>query len=316
MTDPRAAFYCVSNSVFFLGAAALINSLRLVGHHDPVYLLDCGLTDDQRQALSAQATVIEVPDDGPPWLLKTVAPLRHPADVMILIDADIVVTRPLGELIDTAARGRVVAVEHGSDRFFPEWGRLLGLGDPRRQPYVSSSLVVLDRDVGEPILESMHRAQPRARLGDSPFSGARPEEGLSVNVRTEAVENPFFFPDQDVLNAVLATELERERLEVLDRRLEAIPPFEGLRIADETTLRCSYEDGVEPFAVHHVASKPWLEWTPHGVYTQLLLRALLRRDVAIRLRQRDLPAHLRTGLRGRSTTLLDRVLPRRRTRGR
>jgi hypothetical protein len=307
MSDSRAAFYCVSNATFFLGAVALINSLRLVGHREPVYVVDCGLTGEQRDALSAQATVVEAPDDDPPWLLKTVAPLRHPADVMILIDADIVVTRSLGELIEAAARGRVVAVEHGSDRFFPEWGRLLGLGEPRRQPYVSSSLVVLDRDVGGPVLESMHRAQPRARLGDSPFSGASPNEGLSVDVRTEAIENPFFFPDQDVLNAVLATELERERLEVLDRRLEAIPPFEGLRVVDERALRCSYNDGLEPFAVHHVASKPWLEWTPHGVYTQLFLRSLLGRDVAIRLHQRDLPPHLRSGVRGRAANVLDRA---------
>jgi hypothetical protein len=306
MSSPRTAFYCVSNSVFFLGAVALINSLRVVGHDEPVFVLDCGLTESERDLLSREATLVDAGDAGAPWLLKTVAPLRHPADVMVLVDADIVITRPFDELIARASSGRVLAVEHGSDRFFPEWGEL-GLGAPRRQPYVSSSLVVLDREVGGPALEAMHRAQPRASLGDSPFSGERPGEGLSVNVRTDAVSNPFFFPDQDVLNAVLATQIDRERLEVLDRRLEAIPPFEGLRVVDESTFRCVYDDELEPFAVHHVATKPWLEWTPPGVYTQLFLRALLRRDVPMRLRARDLPAHLRPGLRGWPARLVERL---------
>jgi hypothetical protein len=316
MSDRRAAFYCVSNSIYFLGAVALVNSLRLVGHREEVYVLDCGLTEDQRELLATEATVMPAPHEAPPWLLKPVAPLRHPADVMVLLDADIIVTRSLDELIETAATGQVVGIEHGSDRFFPEWGRLLGLGAPRRQAYVSSSLLLFDRDLGGQVLALMDQSQRRAHLGDSPFGAASPEDGLSVDVRIEAVENPFFFPDQDVLNAVLASEIDRERLVVLDRRLEAIPPFEGLTVVDEGTLRCSYEDGLEPFAVHHPASKPWLETTPYGVYTQLLLRALLRRDVAIRLRQRDLPPHLRIGVRRRVSRALEGALGRIRTRAR
>src|SRR5438093_51315 len=126
MSDPRSAFYCVSNALYFLGAAALVNSLRLTGHGEPVYVLDCGLTPEQGELLASHATVVPAPSEAPPWLLKTVAPLRHPAEVMVLIDADIVVTRSLSELIDAAAGGRIVAVEHGSDRYFPQWGRLLG----------------------------------------------------------------------------------------------------------------------------------------------------------------------------------------------
>ena len=298
MSDTRAAFYCVSNALYFLGAAALVNSLRLVGHAEPVYVLDCGLTPEQAGLLASHATVVPAPTEAPPWLLKTVAPRRHPAEVMVLIDADSIVTRSLSELIDAAAGGRVVAVEHGSDRHFPQWGRLLGLRPPRRQPYVSSSLVLLDRGLGGRVIELMHEAQSRADLADSPFSTVSPQHGLSLDLRTEAIEDPFFFPDQDVLNAVLAGEVDRDRVMVLDRRLEAIPPFAGLRVVDESSLRCAYEDGLEPYAVHHLAAKPWLEPTAYGVYTQLLLRLLLGRDVAVRLRQRDLPPHLRMGLRG------------------
>jgi hypothetical protein len=37
--SPQAAFYCVADERFFLGAVGLINSLRLVGHAEPIYLL-------------------------------------------------------------------------------------------------------------------------------------------------------------------------------------------------------------------------------------------------------------------------------------
>jgi hypothetical protein len=224
---------------------------------------------------------------------------------MVLIDADIVATRSLAEPIETAAMGRVVAVEHGSGRFFPEWGRLLGLREPRQQPYVSSSLVFCGGEEGQAVLALMEKAQARADLADSPFSTVAPEQGLSLDLRPETIDNPFFFPDQDVLNAVLAGELDRERLVVLDRRMEAVPPFQGLRVVDESSLRCAYDDGLEPYAVHHWAVKPWLEETPPGVYTQLLLRLLLGRDVPIRLRQRDLPVHLRTGIRGYASRKLE-----------
>ena len=39
----NAAFYCVADERYFLGAVGLINSLRLVGHDEPIHLLDCGL---------------------------------------------------------------------------------------------------------------------------------------------------------------------------------------------------------------------------------------------------------------------------------
>ena len=73
----------------------MVNSLRVHGHSDPVYVLDCGLDPDQRDLLAPHATLVPAPSEAPPWLLKTVAPLRHPAEVMVLIDADMIVTRPL-----------------------------------------------------------------------------------------------------------------------------------------------------------------------------------------------------------------------------
>ena len=42
------AFYTVTDSHHFLGVVGLVNSLRLVGHDEPVFVTDAGLTAEQR----------------------------------------------------------------------------------------------------------------------------------------------------------------------------------------------------------------------------------------------------------------------------
>jgi len=286
-TGGRVAFYCMSSDIYFLGAVAMINSLRLLGHDEPVYVLDLGMRPGQRALIEPHVTVVELEDETPPWLSKTVAPLAHPAETMVLIDADMVVTRPLDDLIAEAAGGRVIAVEHGSDRHVPEWGELLDLGPVRRQTYVCSGLVITGRSPGEEILGLMADRRDRVEFDRTSVAGYD-------------TDYPLLFLDQDLLNAILASRVEAERVVVLERRLEAIPPFEGLRVVDEDSLRCEYEDGTEPYAIHHFSVKPWLEPTPHGVYTQLLRRLLTRDDVAIRVPESELPLHLRTGLIARA----------------
>ena len=57
---------------YFLGAVGLINSLRLVGHTEPIYLLDCGLTArPARAARPARRARRRPAPTTPPWLLKT-----------------------------------------------------------------------------------------------------------------------------------------------------------------------------------------------------------------------------------------------------
>jgi hypothetical protein len=298
VSTPPLTFYCVCNSDFFLGAVALVNSLRLLGHAEPIFVLDCGLSPAQRALLSEEATLVSAPGDATPYLLKTAAPLRHPAEVMVLVDADIIVTRPLTELIERASHGRVLAVEHGQDRFFGEWGELLG-GTARHRSYVSSSLVLLGGEPGSKVIRLMDELQGRIRLEGTPYARPRWADFSfdGGDFWEMASDHPFFFADQDVLNAVLATGIDPDRVDVLDRRLEATVPFTGLRVVDEEALRCAYEDGAEPHVVHHLTPvKPWLEPTVPGVYTQLLLRLLLGRDVAIPIPQRDLPLHLQPGV--------------------
>jgi hypothetical protein len=279
-----AAFYCVADSGYFLGAAGLVNSLRLLGHDDPVILLDCGLEAGQRALLEPHVTVIDAPRDVPPWLLKTVAPLQRPARRMVLLDTDIVVTRRLDPLLELAGEGRLVAFRNRDDRFVAEWGELLGLPPAQRRDYVSSAALVADRPVAEEVLGLLAEHQAVVDFERTYWRG-----GPS--------DYPFRFADQDVLNALLAAGVAADRTTTLDARLAATPPFEGLRVADEATLRCAFDDGEEPFLVHHHVTKPWAEPTHHGVYSQLLRRLLIGDDVAIRVPEEMVPLRFRRGAR-------------------
>jgi hypothetical protein len=290
-----AAFYCVAEERFFPGAVAMLNSLRLLGHAEPVFVLDCGLTAAQREILEPHVTLVPAPRDAPPYLLKTVAPLRHPAEVMVLIDADMIVTRPLFELVADAAGG-VVAFENDRDRFVPQWGEILELGTARRQSYVSVGLVFLGGAVGAEVLRLMDDRQRRVDFGLSFYGRNDPDY-------------PFLYPEQDVLNAILCSRVERDRLIALDHRLGPTPPFDGVRLVDPAALRCAYRDGAEPYVLHHFHRKPWLVRMRSSVYSRLLTRLLLGSDVMVRLEAEHLPLRLRTGFGARAERLaLDVVL--------
>src|SRR5436190_4702686 len=281
---PGAAFYCMSSGIYFLGAVGMINSLRLVGHDEPIFLLDCGLTPRQQRLLRPHVTLVPGPRDLPPYVLKTIAPRRHPAEVRILIDSDIIVTRPLVDLIAGASQGRVIAARNDTDRFVPEWGELLGLGELRRQPYVSSGLVVLGQPAGDEVLDLMD--DMRERVDPDLTFRSRNDPGYA-----------FLYLEQDVLNAILASRARRDELMPLPHRMVPNPPFGGLRVLDQATLRCAYDDGTEPYALHHYGTKPWLEPTRDGPYSHLLRRLLARPDVTMRIREEELPPRLGSGAR-------------------
>jgi hypothetical protein len=281
---PPAAFYCMSSDVYFLGAVGLVNSLRLVGHTEPIFLLDCGLTDSQRELLAREATIVSGPEGVPPFLLKTFAPVRHPAEVTMLIDADMVVTRPLTPLISAGATGKVVAGRTGLPRFFADWGELLDLGPVRPMPYLSTALMSLGGELGREILRLVDERRDRVDFERTYFEG-------------EASDHPLLHAEEDLVNAALAARAADEQVVAFESRLSASPPFPGLRVVDARALRCAYRDGTEPYVVHHWLAKPWLEPTHHGVYSQLLRRLLIGDDVAVRVPEDEVPLRLRRGLR-------------------
>jgi hypothetical protein len=284
------AFYCVADERYFLGAVGMLNSLRLAGHREPVFLLDCGLTPEQRGILAPHVTLVPGPRDAPPYLLKTVAPLRHPAEVMVLIDADMIVTRSLAGLIEKAAGGRVVAFRNDTDRFVPEWGEILDLGTARRRPYVTSGLVLLGGRVGRGVLELLDDRQRRVDF-ELTFYGR------------DAPEYPFRYPEQDVLNAILCTLPDADGALTLESRLVATPPFPGIRLRSEHARRCASGDGTDPYALHHSARKPWLEPMSGGIYSRLLAGLLIGDDAPVRLPEQDVPLRMRGGLLARGARI-------------
>ncbi len=137
----------------------------------------------------------------------------------MLIDVDMIVTRPLGELIERARSGGVVAFRNDRDRFVPEWGELLDLGPVRRQAYVSSGLVLLGAAAGAEALRLLDDRQGAVEFERTFYGSNDPDY-------------PFRYPEQDVLNAVICARVAPERFVALDHRLAPNPPFRDLRLVD------------------------------------------------------------------------------------
>jgi hypothetical protein len=285
------SFYCVTGRDFFPGAVALLNSLRLAGHSEPFVVLDCGMTRDQRAALGPHATIVEAPGEEPPSTLKLVAPSLEPSDVMVLLDADVIVTGSLAGAISAAGGGRVVAFSNDVDRHFASWSELLDLPEVRCARYLTSSAIVAGGDPGRRLLDAMAERLPRVDRTRTWVAQGDPDD-------------PLFFLDQDVFNAVAQSLLAPDEVEALPARLAPIPPFAGVRLLDADSLCCAYRDGVQPLLLHHASHKPWLVRMRSNVYSRLLTRLLLAPDVTLRLDPAALPLRLRTGAAAR----LDRAL--------
>lgn len=286
LKKPAVAFYTVADRRFFPGLVALLNSLRLVGHDQPLIVVDAGLTRGQRELLADHVWFVQAPSPAVPAVyLAQLGPAVCPADVMVLIDADIIVTRSLHELIDAAKANRVVGFidcPGTAARHHPEWGPALGLGPVRSQPYLNAGLLVFPDSLSSRLLPPWTAGQTAIGTASTRYGKAR-------------LEDPFYFADQDVLNAVLASQFEPDDLLLLAHRLAPHPPFPGVSLVDERHLNCRYDDGNRPFLLHHVLAKPWLKATRSTVYAQLLTRLLVEPDVVVQLEPSTLPPRLRRG---------------------
>jgi hypothetical protein len=281
---PRA-IYSVADTRHFHGAVALLNSLRLLGHDEPFFLVDAGLTAGERSRLARHATVVSAPVGARPEFLTPYGPLEHPTGVAIILDADIIVTRPLTELAIAAEAGRLVTFVNdppNDERLFPEWAEVLDLGSLRQRPYINAGQLLLPAELAARLLPRWIKGLERIDTRRTQYTPAM-------------LEDPFYFGDQDIVNALLAADFTDDEILMLEHRLAPHPPFPGLRLEDEVGLVCRYADGARPFMLHHILAKPWLAATRTTIYSRLLTRLLLGADVAVRLEPEELPLRLREG---------------------
>ena len=182
----------------------------------------------------------------------------------------------------------MVAFRDRQERYFQEWGELLGLGRAERRRL---RLVRARR---------ARRRRPRARAGPAGLVARQGRLRAHVLAPKRArlpvpLRRPGR-PQRDPRDRARAR-AHRRRSTTASRPTR---PYRGLRIADEAALRCAYRDGVEPLVVHQYVRKPWLEPTYDGVYSRLLRRLLTADDVAIRVPEDEVPLRLRAGARARA----------------
>ena len=166
--------------------------------------MDCGLSAPRRELLSPHVTLVAAPEE-PGAVHAQGGPAARPAG------GDDGPDRhrrhrdpPAGPLISDAAEGR-----WSRSRTTPTGsstnGRSCSTWRPWSAAYLCSGLVALGREQGEAVLELVEDREPD-RLRRSYFGDHDPGY-------------PLLYADQDVLNAVLASRLDAERVVALDHRL-------------------------------------------------------------------------------------------------
>src|SRR5262249_17533418 len=160
-----------------------------------LFLVDSGLTSEERSRLAGHVTLIPAPEGVPVVFLRPFGPMQHPAEIAILLDADVVVARPLTDLVEAARGGRLVAFvnnEPNHDRFFSQWSSALSLGPIRRQPYLNAGQLVVPDSLSHQLLQLLHEGIGKVDVHRTWHRNGR-------------LSDPFYFGDQDVLNAIVAT---------------------------------------------------------------------------------------------------------------
>ncbi|GMU77843.1 MAG: hypothetical protein AMXMBFR46_06410 [Acidimicrobiia bacterium] len=291
MDSARA--FTVADDGYFLGTVALVNSLRITGNDLPVTVLDVGLRDWQRELLEAECEVTSPAEDvGLPQVSKAWAPARSDAEVVVLIDSDVIVTQPLHDVVACARAGFVHAYRDGpvADRWFVEWAEIFALRAPlRRQPYVNSGFLAFS---------PRHHPHLLARWTDA-CARLRGRPVLAETVP----DDPVWLVDQDALNALLMSEWDASRLvQAPAPEMVLTGEMPAARVVDRRRLVCRTPAG--PARMLHAVGtvKPWqprARWEYRSsVYTACLTRLLLADDVTIRVPAGAVPRRLHLGWGG------------------
>ncbi|MEI9941311.1 MAG: glycosyltransferase [Pseudomonadota bacterium] len=291
VTDAPVTFFTVSDSRYFLGVTAMVNSLRICGHTEEIVVLDCGLTPDQRQLLRKECSVrplLESRQASHPTYYKLSAPRAHSAEKVVLIDSDMIVTGHLGGLLEDLERGKIVGYpDPEGDRWFGEWEKIFELpGPPRQQSYMNAGFVAFSRAVYPELLEDWWNACSRTL--DQPATTRDGGRGATAQ------------GDQDALNAVLMSRYPKDAIKL--RNGNEAPQAEALRrgvkIINLHTLACEYR-GERTLVLHQAgANKPWRSVTGmrKTAFVDLMRRLLNSEDIAIRPAPSAIPFWLKGGM--------------------
>lgn len=285
----RVRVFAVGDADYFIGIVALVNSLRITGNDMPVTLLDLGFTPAQRTVLASHCELADAPRDRHPHLTKMIAPMRSEVDVVILLDADVLVTGSLEPLIADAQAGLISAPgDPAIDRFHREWPEIFGLRAPiRHQPYVNAGVVALSRLHFPNLLERW--SETCARVADRPTLDDVPSS------------DPVWLPDQDALNALLMSEVPSGSLAVRSDMMTG-QDLHDSRFTDLSRLACE-RDGRPVRFLHMLGSpKPWQQrarWEfRSNTFVTGLRRALSGSDLEIVVPPAELAVWLRNGWAG------------------
>jgi hypothetical protein len=278
--DQSVTFYTVCNARYFPGLVGLLNSLRLMGHDDPLVVGDSGLTEIQRKLLAPHCTLFDLSDIvvRNPMQSKPFPFLLKPQGIVVFIDSDMIVTRSLNAALAAAAEGKICAFpDPDLHRWFAEWREIFDLPSaPRRQTYVCAGFVAFSTTYWPDLLERWWKACKRIRSLPTLYEGAQHSD-------------PYYAGDQDALNALLMSEFSFDALSLLPDDEQVYGwQFHRVHSVDAGTLSCQYM-GRQPLLLHAaVGPKPWMrKGVRRHVYLRFLRRLLTAPDVAL-----SVPPHL------------------------
>jgi hypothetical protein len=278
--DQSVTFYTVCDDKYFPGLVGLLNSLRLMGHDDPLVVGDCGLTAIQRKLLAPHCTLFELSRDlvKNPTYYKPFPFLLKPHGTVVFIDSDMIVTKNLSAAVTAAAEGKISAFpDPEQDRWFAEWQEIFDLRSaPRHQTYVCAGFLVFSTTYWPYLLERWWEACARIRALPTYQEGGQSSD-------------PGGQGDQDALNALLMSEVPSDALSLLPSDEQVFSwQFDRVDSVDAEALVCEYM-GRQPSILHaSLVPKPWMSrGVRRNVYLHFLRRLLTAPDVTL-----SVPPHL------------------------
>ena len=289
-----ASFYAVVDEGYFPAAAAMLNSLRLTGHHQTVVFGDCGLRPDQRARLEGHAEIVEIPAGArDPLLLKSFPQALDVQDVLVIIDSDMIVTDDLEPVLRLAAEGKICAFrDPEADRRFAEWEQLFRLnGHVRPQSYMSSGFVAWSHAVWPDLLRRWRELCESIPAGTTLAHGA-------TNL------NPLAQGDQDALNALLMTEVPPYAVAFLPDVERPVWRTTQVRVIDPVTLTCRFNGNPTKLVHADGSRKPWqtrMWWrVRNDAYVRLFRRLVFAEDALVTVDRSEVPIWLRPTISGTS----------------